>query len=190
MRVRPVVGTDIPAIRDVLVRTWHDTYDAIYGAERVTEITDRWHSIANLTRQLVRPLSTFLVAESAGRILGTAKGVADDSGGVTLERLYVDPAAQRAGVGCQLLNAMLAAYPLAPDVRVEVEPRNEKAVAFYRGHGFEPAGKTADCGGDSGYAADRMRKILREGRPDRAPALMLRPVRDADAQDLIGLIAL
>lgn len=41
MFVRTASERDVPAIRALLVETWHDT-DAIYGAAKVTEITDDW----------------------------------------------------------------------------------------------------------------------------------------------------
>ncbi|TIV74013.1 MAG: GNAT family N-acetyltransferase, partial [Mesorhizobium sp.] len=48
MFVRTASERDLVAVRALLVETWHATYDAIYGAERVTAITDDWHSIASL----------------------------------------------------------------------------------------------------------------------------------------------
>ena len=53
--LRPAAADDLPAVRALLVETWHDTYDALLGAQRVTEITTDWHSIKNLRRQLGQP---------------------------------------------------------------------------------------------------------------------------------------
>ena len=41
MFVRSAGERDLAAVRELLVETWHATYDPIYGAERVTAITDR-----------------------------------------------------------------------------------------------------------------------------------------------------
>ncbi len=188
LTIRPAVEADVPAVRELLVRTWHDTYDAIYGVEKVIEITGRWHSIDNLTRQLHAPLALFLVAEAGGRLVGTSKATAAAGGDVMLDRLYVDPGMQGSGVGAALLASVEQAYPFAPSLTLEVEPQNGKAVSFYRKQGFMAAGATSDCGGSSGIAANRMRKALRAS--GGGPAIMLRPVRDGDAQDLIGLITL
>ncbi len=187
LRVRPCTETDLPAVRDLLVRTWHDTYDAIYDVEKVTEITGRWHSLPNLRAQLKAPLSLFLVAERDGRLVGTSKAAGQADGSILLQRLYVDPAEQRSGVGEALLAETVAAFPWAHNIDLEVEPQNSRAVNFYSKHGFAALGETSDCGQDSGIAACTMRKAL-DGRP--AEPLLLRPVRDGDAQDLIGLITL
>ena len=42
MWVRTASKRDLPAISRLLGETWHATYDAIYGAERVGEITGEW----------------------------------------------------------------------------------------------------------------------------------------------------
>jgi GNAT superfamily N-acetyltransferase len=188
LRIRLANEADIPSVRDLLVRSWHDTYDAIYGVEKVTDITDRWHSADNLTRQLRIPLSLFLVAEADGQLVGTSKANGFATGDVMLDRLYVDPNAQRSGVGAALLNVMEKAFPYAGSVKLEVEPKNAKAIAFYGKHGFVTVGMTPNCGGSSGLQAERMQKRLRDGAV--SSPLMIRPVRDADAQDLIGLITL
>jgi GNAT superfamily N-acetyltransferase len=187
LRVRLASATDLPAVSALLVRVWHDTYDAIYGVEKVNEITSRWHSVSNLIRQLQQPLSLSLVAEKDGQILGTSQAIGQVDGSVHLGRLYIAPEAQRGGVGAVLLTATEQAFPFASRITLEVEPQNTRATAFYRKHSFEIAGSTADCGGSSGIAADKMQKVL---SPSAAAPIMLRPVCDTDAQDLIGLITL
>ncbi len=187
MRIRLAEPGDVAAIRDLLVRTWHDTYDALLGAERVKDITDRWHSLDSLTRQLASPLSLFLVAEGEARLIGTSKATGQRDGAVTLDRLYVDPGTQRMGVGAALLAATERAFPYAGRLALEVDPRNGKAIAFYRKQGFQLSEPRTDAVDAGGLKHQRMEKPY-PGR--NAAALMLRPVRHDDAQDLIGLIGL
>jgi GNAT superfamily N-acetyltransferase len=188
--VRQAEERDLDGIRALLVRTWHATYDAIYGVEKVTEITDRWHAVENLRRQLRSPLSLFLVADVTGAPTATAKATGRADGTVLLDRLYVDPAAQRSGLGALLLARIVEAFPLAGRIELEVERRNAKAVAFYGKHGFRASGETDRCGGDSGIGAVLMSRSVEAGRSENGRALLVRPARDSDAQDLIGLITL
>ena len=154
MFVRTAGERDLAAVRALLVETWHATYDAIYGAERVREITDDWHSIASLKARLTRPNSEFLVADDGKRIGGMAFAAATtDAKIVLLNQLYVLPACQRQGIGQALLDEVEASFPEANTLRVEVEEANVPAIAFYRSKGFLPAGGTADCGGGSGLPA-------------------------------------
>lgn len=126
----------LPAVRALLVSTWHATYDTIYGVDAVTTITDDWHSLPNLAKGLPRDGHVFLVAEEDGEIVGTASATDRGDGLVWLDRLYVHPSRQGRGIGTSLLQAVRAAFPLARVCRLEVESRNAGGVAFYRRAGF------------------------------------------------------
>lgn len=145
--IRPATIADLPAIRALLVETWHATYDNLYGAARVTEITDDWHSLVNLAVQLGREGSVFLVAELGQAIHATSLARAKAGGEVMLDRLYVRPAVQGQGIGRRLLEATLERFSADSTVQLEVEPRNVAAIRFYARHGFVVVGGTLDCGG-------------------------------------------
>ena len=155
MFVRTTGDRDIKAVRELLVETWHATYDAIYGPEKVTEITDDWHSVRSLTARLTTPNSEFLVADDGKRIAGMAFASADDTGkAVTLHQLYVRPDSQGRGIGGMLLDEVLNSFPDIETMRLEVEEANTRAVAFYEAYGFAQAGRTANCGkAESGIPA-------------------------------------
>ena len=129
---------DLPAVRALLVETWHDTYDALIGAEKVTEITNSWHSLENLARQLTMPETSFLVAESSAKIVGHAFANAQRPPLLMLSRLYVLPSSQRQGIGAQLIAEAITRHPACGAIRLEVEADNAKGFAFYRRQGFRP----------------------------------------------------
>lgn len=160
VKIRPVLPLDLPGLSALLAETWHTTYDAIYGADRVTEITRRWHSIAALAAGLDQPQSMNLVAEVDGGLVGTACfSWTEDA--AKLHRLYVLPAAQGLGIGGRLLDRViveLRRQPAVSNITLEVEPLNSAAIGFYRRHDFDDAGRTGDCGGGG----------------DRIPALIMR----------------
>lgn len=145
--IRNATSDDLPALRDLLVATWHNTYDEIYGADRVADITDRWHSVQALDKGLYVSDSQFLVAEVDAIIAATAYARLDGNDVVKLDRLYVAPERQGLGLGYKLLAAVVAAYPNARTMELEVEPDNESARSFYERQGFEVTGRGQDCGG-------------------------------------------
>jgi ribosomal protein S18 acetylase RimI-like enzyme len=148
--IRTASERDLPAVRDLLVETWHATYDSIYGHERVTEITDDWHSIESLAARLKRPNGEFLVADDGRRLGGMAFAAATtDPKVLILYQLYVRPAFQGRGLGKQLLHEIEDSFPDARTVRLEVEQANSEAVAFYQANGFRPTGDTVNCGGST-----------------------------------------
>ncbi|MEM9029963.1 MAG: GNAT family N-acetyltransferase [Pseudomonadota bacterium] len=159
--VRHADRDDLPAVQSVLVTTWHATYDAIYGAERVAEITKSWHALEALEWQLDLPDFVRLIAVEDGQIVGTASGALVADGELKLFQLYVLPSAQRLGVGLKLLNRLIGDFDGATHVTLEVEPANASAVDFYRRNGFVEAGTVADCGRPgSGIPAIVMRRDL------------------------------
>lgn len=147
MFVRTAGERDLAAVRALLVETWHATYDAIYGVERVTAINDDWHSIASLKRRVDQPNAEFVVADDGKDIGGMAHAVATEGGKtVTLHQLYVLPRFQGRGIGGMLLDEILESFPEARKMRLEVEEANARAIAFYEAQGFVQAGRTANCG--------------------------------------------
>ncbi|WP_283739147.1 GNAT family N-acetyltransferase [Chelatococcus albus] len=160
MTIRNVEPADVAAVRALLVETWHATYDAVFGAEKVTAITDDWHSFARLTREISEPRAVVLLAELGGRIVATLAARSTEDEGLSLSRLYVLPEAQGRGIGRLLLDATLARFPGAKVVRLEVEPQNAPAIRFYEACGFTRLCGTVGCGGRADIPAVVMERQL------------------------------
>lgn len=156
MFIRTASERDLASIRTLLVETWHATYDGLYGAARVTDITDRWHSIDALKARLAKPRSEFLVADDGTEIGGMAYAVADADGRtVKLQNLYVLPRHQGRGIGGLLLDEVIDSFPEAHLIRLEVEPENGRAVAFYKACGFVETGSVSSLGGSEALVMER-----------------------------------
>lgn len=151
---------DETAVNRVLVETWHDTYDAILGRDKVAGITARWHAPERLAQQIRTEDAVFLIAEADGEIVGHAFARIDGSGTIHLFRLYVQPTRQRAGIGGQLMDTVIGSFAQAAAIRLEVEEANHKATRFYETHGLSVVGRTGDSGGDSDVPALVMEKQL------------------------------
>lgn len=133
-------------MRALLVETWHDTYDRLIGAERVTELTDSWHSPEALSRQLAMDGTAFLVARDGGAIAGHLFADGRHMPVLLVRRVYVRPARQRQGIGTRLLQAAAAAFPQAEAMRLDVEADNAKGLAFYRREGFVVIAEKVEAG--------------------------------------------
>jgi ribosomal protein S18 acetylase RimI-like enzyme len=161
--IRPATVDDVPAIRNVLVTTWHATYDHIDGVEAVTRTTDVWHALHVLENQVNQPGSCCLLAETAsGQVVATSLAILQpDAVTVALSRLYILPTSQRGGLGTQMLRATLAPFAGAKLITLEVAAENIAAIAFYQRHGFNHVARTQNCGNPgSGIAALVYQKVL------------------------------
>lgn len=142
--IRSASDRDLAAVQKLLTETWHDTYDHIYGRERVAEITAEWHSVPALAARLRRPRAEFLVADTGAAIVGMAFAAeGGDPPKAMLHQLYVLPSFQRRGTGAALLKEIEESFPEAHSLRVEVEQQNGNAMRFYRKHGFQQIAEEA-----------------------------------------------
>lgn len=150
--IRTAEGHDVPGIERVARASWATTYAGIIPEEIQCRLLDTWYSAAALARALSTRGSTFLVAASAGTIVGFAQYVRRSGATAELTRLYVLPEHQRGGIGTQLLEAGVAACRQqgARHLTVSVERDNAVGRAFYRKRGFAEIGEhTQDVQGYS-----------------------------------------
>ncbi|KQZ78225.1 GCN5 family acetyltransferase [Mesorhizobium sp. Root157] len=138
MFVRTASDRDLEAVKALLVETWHATYDAIYGAEGVREISGRWHSVVWLKQLLRRPRSEFIVADTGTELAGMAYAAIkeNESDVVEVEELDVRPSMQGKGIGRLLLGELEDSFWGCRLMRLEVEEKNSRALDFYRANGF------------------------------------------------------
>jgi ribosomal protein S18 acetylase RimI-like enzyme len=161
--VRTASDRDLEKVRTLLSETRHATYDSIYGAAKVQEITDSWNSLAALKAKLAKKGGEFLVADDGKRIggMGFASMAENMAKTAMLHQLYVHPDFQRQGIGRDIFAELETCFPDAEVMRLEVEPKNTAGVAFYHAHGFVEVDRITDCGvAGSGIDAIVMEKPL------------------------------
>lgn len=161
--VRTAHEADLQKVSRLLAETWHATYDGLYGAGKVDELTGRWHSVAALKARLAMKNAEFVVADDGRELAGMAFAAmsADHPKTAVLHQLYVLPRFHRQGIGRDLFAEIETCFPDAEVMRLEVEPQNAGAIAFYEAHGFVKAGETSNCGdGQSGIPAFIFEKPL------------------------------
>ena len=161
--VRTASERDLEQVRALLVETWHATYDPIFGAAKVDELLNAWHSPAALKERVTRKNAEFLVADNGKDIGGMAFAAMSNelTKTVVLHHLYIRPGCQRQGIGRDFLAELEGCFPDAEIMRLEVDPQNPRAMDFYRAQGFSEIGRTENCGrGQSGLPALIFEKAL------------------------------
>ncbi|MBB2934673.1 ribosomal protein S18 acetylase RimI-like enzyme [Amycolatopsis bartoniae] len=122
--VRLAALTDAPHAFRTTVDDWNR------GAEQ------RWRE------RLAMPDALNLLARDDGVVVGLASGIRYPDGVAEVRSVWVSPRARGKGVADLLLTAIeeWAVRQGAPELRLDVLPGNERAIALYRRHGFVPTG--------------------------------------------------
>lgn len=140
MEIREAVSRDAEGIYIVQRDAWLDVYpNDSFGILRkdiakkfadkntaIEKIADRMEGYGTLEREWV--------AESDGRIVGHVT-VSGDSQGYILDELHVLPEYQRKTIGGKILQKVLESFGNM-EIRLDVVIYNERAIRFYKKHGF------------------------------------------------------
>ncbi|MER8863189.1 GNAT family N-acetyltransferase [Mesorhizobium sp. M0751] len=152
---------EIPAVSRLLGQSWRHIYSPILGAETTARLSDERHAPERLAAELGDDSKMSFVAERAdGSLAGYAMAAMDDKGEVMLERLHIDKSEYGTGLAADLLHAVLAAHAGIPSIALEVIEGNDRAIAFYRKHGFEVVERRPAAHGVGGHASLIMRRLL------------------------------
>lgn len=123
---RPSIRPATPDDTDALVAIW-------LAASRESHSFvpyDVWLSHADAMRDVYLPAAqTFVAVDSDGRVIGFMSLVGDE-----LAALFVEPSSQGRGIGTALLGH---AQQVRSILTLGVYAANARAIAFYRGHGFD-----------------------------------------------------
>jgi ribosomal protein S18 acetylase RimI-like enzyme len=161
--VRTASERDLAKVSALLAETWHATYDALYGVDKLDALTAEWYSVAALKAIVERRDIEFVVADNGSALAGMGYAAMDKERPKTaiLHQLYVLPAHQGQGIGRDMFAELETCFPDAAVMRLEVESDNLKAIGFFEAHGFVKVGETANCGeGRSGIPASIYEKPL------------------------------
>ena len=133
-KVRKAPPEDVVGIRDVATKAWYNTYLNIYAAKTVNELLAASYNEQHLLKRLEDQL--FLVVEEDENIIGFANFIYGTE--LYLSAHYVTPVSQHHGYGTDLLEQGIAQFKDQYDeIFLEVDNKNDEAMAFYKHKGFE-----------------------------------------------------
>ncbi|MEP7205566.1 MAG: GNAT family N-acetyltransferase [Casimicrobiaceae bacterium] len=129
----------IPAVQRLAEAVWYAHYQGIITTDQIAYMLARGYATDALQGFVDAPDGGIELAQSAAGLLGFAAWMAsDERSAVKLDKLYVDVAHQRAGVGRALIERVVGyARDLGANVVVlNVNKHNTRALAAYRRNGF------------------------------------------------------
>ncbi len=142
IEIRKAELAEVDAVRQIGVTTWPVAYAGLASEEFITDGIAQWWS-AEVVEWGIRNGIT-LVAADGDNLVGMV-GLGREGDSWVMWKLYVLPEHQGKGIGKALLDAAIAALPEGTtELLLDVLVTNEKAIGFYRAHGFTEARATPD----------------------------------------------
>lgn len=153
---RTMTSADVDAVCALAHKIWHRHYPGIITVEQIDYMLGQRYRPERLREELATPGIAWDVAERDGALCGFASTHHDRvHGELKLDKLYVDPAVQRHGIGRRLFEqAIERARSLACSaLYLAVNKHNGQAIEAYRRYGFAVRDAvTVDIGG--GFVMD------------------------------------
>lgn len=137
--ITPLAAADIDAVATLARRVWQATYATIISQQQIDYMLGERYASARMRAEIAAPDVCWDVARVDGEIVAFASTLLGaKSGEMKLDKLYVDPQRQRAGIGGALIAhvAARAREHGCATLILAVNKNNERAIAAYRKHGF------------------------------------------------------
>ena len=137
--LRAAARTDVPAIVQLARRVWHAHYPGIITDAQIEYMLERGYAFDALAKFIDGPRSGIDLAFRDTALSGFCAWMLMEGGrDLKIDKLYVDVAQQRGGIGGVLLaQAHRHARTLGAQMLVlNVNKHNERAIAAYRKHDF------------------------------------------------------
>ncbi|MEM9207189.1 MAG: GNAT family N-acetyltransferase [Pseudomonadota bacterium] len=147
LTVRIAREVELPKLKELLDRSWRETYSPIVGADSVEAALEDRHSVEQLSLDLNKDPEVSLIAEKDGDLIGHVFAIHRDDE-LYVDRLHVIAKARRSGAARALMDkvAEIAKGRSVLKIRLEVMEANEGAVRFYEALGYTAAERREACG--------------------------------------------
>ncbi|MER2106860.1 MAG: N-acetyltransferase [Solibacillus sp.] len=169
MTITRCTVSDLKALQTISIDTFYETYHADNTEKNIRDYLAVAFTDEKLTQELENPHSQFYLLHVEQAVAGYLKvnelsaqseAMGDDA--LELERIYVDKAFQKQGLGKVLMNKALSIATQLGKTRIwlGVWEKNDNAIAFYEKQDFEKAGSHEFYMGDEKQMDHIMAKTL------------------------------
>jgi GNAT superfamily N-acetyltransferase len=141
---RAATEADIPLLRELAERTWRASYADLIEPEQIEYMLARMYAREQIAREM-RAGVIWELALAADETVGFFSVTLEEATRVKLDKLYVLPERQGAGIGRALLERVhaLAAARGARQIWLQVNRRNARAIRVYERAGYVVARSAA-----------------------------------------------
>jgi len=137
--ITPLAPADVHAVAALARVVWQETYPHIISQAQIDFMLEARYNAPQLLAELATPGIWWDQIKVDGELAAfAATQLTATPGEMKLDKLYVDPARQRLGLGRRLLEHVgaRAVAQGCTTLILAVNKQNERAIAAYRKHGF------------------------------------------------------
>jgi len=160
--IQPATPDDIPALRALARRIWHEYYPGIISREQIDYMLARMYDAAVIREELAQGVAWDLVRRQTVPVGFSSFAFDAATRQVKLNKLYLLPELHGCGIGRQMLQHVRASSAElgASEIRLQVNKQNTRAIRAYERAGFSLLeAVVADIGG--GFVMDDFIMALR-----------------------------
>jgi ribosomal protein S18 acetylase RimI-like enzyme len=149
LAIRPALERDLPLIGALARRIWPVCFAGILTPEQIANMLERIYAPDNLMRE-VKSGHRFWIAADHGEPVGYISAY-KEKGAIWIKKLYLDASAQGKGIGARMVEAAVASFLPAREMRLLVHRENLPAQRFYDRLGFTRSGEAPVTMGDFAF---------------------------------------
>lgn len=130
-------AADVDAVQSLARTVWQATYPALISQAQIDAMLAERYAAPSIRAQLKSPRDAWWIARQDGSVVAFAHAHLAPPD-CKLDKLYVDPARQRSGIGAALLAAVSAwgRAQQATRLWLQVNRGNTQAIRAYEKYGF------------------------------------------------------
>ena len=139
IQISPVTAADVEPVAALARKVWQSTYPGIITQAQIDFMLEQRYNPGRLLEELGLPTIWWDKATVDGQLAAFSSCLLTETPSeMKLDKIYVDPARQRLGLGGRLI-ALVSQRALAQGcdtLILAVNKRNERAIAAYQKYGF------------------------------------------------------
>ena len=136
VQIREMTAEDAAAVSSLYIDSWQRTYGPILGEAELQKQIEKRFTPELQREEAENPDIITLVATKDGSIIGASLAMMDERNQAWLDRLHLLPGYFGSGLAENLLQATIAKHTGLQTIALKVLKGNERAIGFYKNHGF------------------------------------------------------
>lgn len=149
LAIRPGLERDLPLIGKLASDIWPVCFAGILTPEQIANMLDRIYSVESLRKEALSG-HRFWIASENGEPVGFVSAY-KEKGIIWIKKLYLESSVQGKGIGVRMIDAAVATFMPASELRLLVHRDNLQAQRFYNRLGFARTGEVPVTMGDYSF---------------------------------------